>query len=170
MKYNYYIHHLPSPGNRRPTASASFRLRSAHSLPAGSRKVPPYRANLSRSICSRLCLTAAKDVCRLAGTRNSCTVFESGIDVVCVCIAKFTSMNGKLEERTDLNSVKVEQRWARSIRFSSFSRKSTSIKMFEIAFSFIMGMFLPVRNSYSSASAVKRPTGVKPRTMRHSAM
>ena len=48
---------------------------------------------------------------------------------------------------TARSSAKTATRCPRLIRFSSSSRKSTSSKMFDMAFSFIIGMLFPVRKS-----------------------
>jgi hypothetical protein len=56
------------------------------------------------------------------------------------------------------------------IRFNSSSRKSTSIKMFEMAFSFIMGMSRPVKKSYQEIFVNKTWTNTGRKEIYHQAL
>lgn len=143
---------LPSPGNNLPTASASFLLFSAISLDEESRCVVPYFASLSSRAWRRLCLTTPYVVCRLAGTKYSWTP-PSDRTIVVVCrknvYEDYEWETTTFRVLTTCSSVKTELRCDRPIRLNSSSRNWTSIRMLEIAFSFIIGMFLPVKKSYA---------------------
>jgi hypothetical protein len=59
---------------------------------------------------------------------------------------------------TDRSSTNTVDRWPLPIRRSSSSKKSTSMRIFEMAFSFIMGIFRPVRKSCAPSVAARSRT------------
>ena len=69
-----------SPGNNRPTASASFLRFSPRSREGASRHSVPYLVSFSSSACSFLGFTAGYDVWRIDATRYALTASDMTTD------------------------------------------------------------------------------------------